>query len=97
MILKKNYYPYIYKRSLMFLNLENKNEDVNSENKDNSNFKKELISFLKDLVIIIFIVFVIRTFFVLPFQISGQSMYDSYYDKEFIIVNRFEYLKLPVL
>jgi signal peptidase I len=81
----------------MFLNLENKNEDASLENKDNSNFKKELISFLKDLIIIIFIVFVIRTFFVLPFQISGQSMYDSYYDKEFIIVNRFEYLKFPLV
>jgi signal peptidase I len=80
----------------MFLNLENKNEDSNIENKDNSNFKKELLSFLKDLVVIVIIVFIIRTFFILPFQISGQSMYDSYYDKEFIIVNRFEYLDLPL-
>ncbi|MFA5917807.1 MAG: signal peptidase I [Candidatus Gracilibacteria bacterium] len=52
---------------------------------------KEIISFLKDLLIIGVIVFVIRTFFILPFQINGQSMYESYYDGEFIIVDRFSY------
>jgi signal peptidase I len=52
---------------------------------------KEIISFLKDLLIIWVIVFVIRTFFILPFQINGQSMYESYYDGEFIIVDRFSY------
>lgn len=81
-------------------NIENKN-DVNPEeskkidNSNMNNFRKEMFSFLKDLVIIIIIVFIIRTFVVLPFQISWQSMYDSYYDKEFIIVNRFEYLNFP--
>ncbi len=58
--------------------------------------KHEVLDFLKDLVIIVCIVLFIRTFFVLPFQISWQSMYDSYYDKEFIIVDRFSYLELPV-
>jgi len=53
--------------------------------------KKEVISFFKDLLIIWVIVFVIRTFFILPFQINGQSMYESYYDGEFIIVDRFSY------
>lgn len=53
--------------------------------------KKEIISFFKDLLIIWVIVFVIRTFFILPFQINGQSMYESYYDGEFIIVDRFSY------
>jgi signal peptidase I len=80
----------------MILNFENK-EELDKENKNSSNnFRKELFSFLKDLIIIIAIVFFIRTFLILPFQISGQSMYDSYYDREFIIVNRFEYLKLPI-
>ena len=54
-------------------------------------FKEELFDFLKDLIIIIGVVLVVRTFVILPFQISGQSMYDSYYDKEFIIVDRFSY------
>lgn len=56
------------------------------------NFKQEVIDFFKDLIIIIAIVLVVRTFLILPFQISGQSMYDSYYDREFIIVDRFSYL-----
>ena len=33
----------------------------------------------------------------MPFQINGQSMYDSYYDREFIIVDRFSYLDIPVI
>lgn len=53
--------------------------------------KDEAIDFIKDLVIIIWVVLMVRTFIILPFQISGQSMYDSYYDKEFIIVDRFSY------
>ncbi len=31
----------------------------------------------------------------MPFQINGQSMYESYYDKEFIIVDRLSYLNIP--
>lgn len=50
--------------------------------------KKEILDFLKDLVVIFVIVFIIRTFIAMPFQINGQSMYWSYYNKEFIIVDR---------
>lgn len=57
-----------------------------------STLKQEILDFLKDLIVIIIIVLIIRTFIVLPFQISGLSMYSSYYDKEFIIVDRFSYL-----
>jgi len=53
--------------------------------------KKEVIDFIKDIIVILIIVFIIRTFFILPFQINGQSMYQSYYDGEFIIVDRFSY------
>lgn len=53
---------------------------------------QEVIGFLIDLIIIIAIVIIVRTFFILPFQISGQSMYESYYDAEFIIVDRLSYL-----
>lgn len=59
-------------------------------------FFTEARDFLKDLIIIVAVVMVVRTFFVMPFQINGQSMYDSYYDKEFIIVDRFSYQDLPV-
>lgn len=54
-------------------------------------FRQELIEFIRDFIIIIAVVLIVRTFVILPFQISGQSMYDSYYDKEFIIVDRFSY------
>ena len=51
----------------------------------------EIIDFLKDLVTIIVIVVIIRSFIAMPFQINWQSMYESYYDKEFIIVDRLSY------
>jgi signal peptidase I len=62
---------------------------------DKKEFRTEVIDFIKDLVIIVLIVLFIRTFLVEPFQISGQSMSDSYYDKEFIIVDRLSYLDIP--
>jgi len=62
-----------------------------------SNFQSEALDFLKDVIIIIVIVMIIRTFFVMPFQINGQSMADSYYDREFIIVDRLSYREFPVL
>lgn len=55
----------------------------------------EALDFLKDMVIIICIVLIVRTFLVMPFQINGQSMYDSYYDKEFILVDRLSYRDIP--
>lgn len=60
-------------------------------------FTGEALDFLKDLVIIFIIVMVIRTYFVMPFQINGQSMADSYYNKEFIIVDRLSYRNIPFL
>ncbi len=33
----------------------------------------------------------------MPFQINGQSMYESYYDKEFIIVDRLSYRDIPLI
>ena len=52
----------------------------------------EPILFLKDLLIILLIVLIIRLFIAMPFQISWTSMKDSYYDREFIIVDRISYL-----
>lgn len=59
-------------------------------------FKKEAFDFLKDIIIIVAVVFFIRTFLMMPFQINGQSMYAPYYDKEFIIVDRLSYREFPV-
>ncbi|MDQ7008945.1 MAG: signal peptidase I [Candidatus Gracilibacteria bacterium] len=57
---------------------------------DNENdLTKEIIDFFKDLVIIVIVVKLITMFLVSIFIINGQSMYGSYYDKEFILVDRF--------
>lgn len=52
----------------------------------------EILDFFKDLLIIVVVVVIIRNFIAMPFQISGQSMYSSYYDREFIIVDRISYI-----
>jgi len=71
---------------------KNKKEESEIENKG---VLKEFLDLWKDLAIIIIVVLFIRSFLVMPFQINGQSMYDSYYDREFIIVDRFSYLTVP--
>lgn len=53
--------------------------------------KNDVIDFFKDLVFIVIVVLIIKTFIAMPFQINWQSMYSSYYDKEFIIVDRLTY------
>ncbi|NVP17812.1 signal peptidase I [Candidatus Gracilibacteria bacterium] len=63
---------------------------LKSEKKEGNH--SEILDFFKDLIIIIVIVVVVRSYIAMPFQISGQSMYSSYYDREFIIVDRISYL-----
>ncbi len=53
--------------------------------------KGEVIPFIKDVIVIIFIVLLMQRFLIMPFLISGSSMFESYYDKEFIIVDRISY------
>jgi len=60
-------------------------------------FTQESLDFLKDIIIIIAVVIVIRTYLVMPFQINGQSMYASYYDKEFIMVDRLSHRDIPLI
>ena len=52
------------------------------------NLKDEIKDFLKDVAIIILVVVFVRTFLFVPFQINGSSMNESYYDREFIIVDK---------
>ena len=56
-----------------------------------SDFYNELKDFFKDIAIIITIVVVVKVFLFVPFQINGSSMDESYYDKQFIIVDRLSY------
>lgn len=63
---------------------------------ETNNTLREFIGFMRDIVIIFIIVIVIRSFVVTPFRINGSSMEMSYHDKEYIIVDKFSYLNLPV-
>ncbi len=45
-----------------------------------------------NIVIIVAIVGIIRTFIVSPFQIEGNSMVDTLEHKEYIVINKFRYL-----
>jgi signal peptidase I len=45
-----------------------------------------------NIVIIVAIVAIIRTFVVSPFQIEGNSMIDTLEHKEYIVINKFRYL-----
>jgi len=52
---------------------------------------KELIDFVRDVAIILAIVLFVRSYFVSPFQINGNSMETSYHSNEYILVNKFSY------
>lgn len=51
-----------------------------------------LFDVILNIVIIVAIVAVIRTFVVSPFQIEGNSMVDTLEHKEYIVINKFRYL-----
>lgn len=65
--------------------------------KQNINKLTEAKDFLKDMLIVIAIVLVIRAFLVMPFQISWPSMLDSFYDREFILVDRLTHRDIPLI
>lgn len=52
---------------------------------------QEVVAFIRDVIIIVISVLLVRTYLVAPFQISGDSMETSYHHKEFILVNKFSY------
>lgn len=52
---------------------------------------QEFIDFFRDVIVILIVVLIVRTYIAAPFQISGDSMKESYYDREFILVNKFSY------
>lgn len=85
---EKNKTPKMFKKIKKYFSSNKKDTKKIEEEKD---FIGEVKDFMKDLVIIVILVLLIRTFLAMPFQINGQSMYSSYYDKEFIIVDRLSY------
>jgi signal peptidase I len=61
-----------------------------------TNFRRSFLFHVFDvtlnIVIIVAIVALIRTFVVSPFQIEGNSMIDTLEHKEYIVINKFRYL-----
>ena len=51
-----------------------------------------LFDVLLNIVIIVAIVGVIRTFLVSPFQVEGSSMVDTLEDKQYIVINKLTYI-----
>ena len=66
----------------------------NKDSEQEKSFSSEVIDFFKDLIIIVVVVKIVTIFLVSVFIINGQSMYGSYYDKEFILVDRFSTLEI---
>lgn len=64
------------------------------ESEESGSFASEVMDFFKDLVVIVVVVKVVTVFLVSVFIINGQSMYASYYNKEFILVDRFSTLEI---
>jgi signal peptidase I len=51
----------------------------------------EIILFLRDICIILWIVLLLRTYIASPFRINGSSMESSYHNNELIIVDKISY------
>ncbi len=52
---------------------------------------KEIIKIIYPYVIIIVVVLLIKNFIVAPIQVNGDSMYDTLYDKDIMILNKIGY------
>lgn len=53
-----------------------------------SNFKKEILSYIKIIVITAVVVFGCKQFLFAPIKVQGASMYPTYHDKDIIIVSK---------
>lgn len=68
------------------------NTSQNTENPELSEATYTMTSFIKflrDFVIVFLLAFAMRSFLMTPFQIKGESMENSYFNQEFILVNTF--------
>ncbi|MCR5794404.1 MAG: signal peptidase I [Solobacterium sp.] len=59
--------------------------------KENVNIKNEIISFLKEIVICFLLVFLMKTFILMPVQVRGESMLPTLKDKELAFSNLIGY------
>ena len=56
-----------------------------------SNKKKDFIDFIKYVVIAILIVIPVRMFIAQPFIVSGESMYSTFLDGDYLIIDEISY------
>lgn len=65
--------------------------NLNVENTKNSGLKSffELIRYV---VVALIVVFIVRTYIAQPFVVSGSSMYPTFEDREYLIVDEISYL-----
>jgi signal peptidase I len=59
--------------------------------KKNSNKKKDFLDFIKYIVIAILIVIPVRMFIAQPFIVSGESMYSTFLDGDYLIIDEISY------
>lgn len=52
---------------------------------------REWILFLRDICIILIVVLTVREYLLAPFRISGESMESSYFDREFILIDKLRF------
>jgi len=71
---------------------ESESPIANKELTETKNTFREFIQFFRDIIIILVVVIIIRSFVITPFRINGSSMESSYHDKEYILVDKFSYL-----
>ncbi|NCU28063.1 MAG: signal peptidase I [Candidatus Moranbacteria bacterium] len=67
-------------------NLDDKGEDIKQSSK-----KKDVLDFIKYVVIAILIVIPIRIFIAQPFVVSGESMFPTFLDGDYLIVDEVSY------
>ncbi len=75
-------------------NLEQR-EPQTKEKKTKNVSIKEVFLFFKDFILIFWIFYLFIQFIIWPSQISWNSMDSNFYNKEYILVNKFSYLNLP--
>lgn len=68
------------------------NEEQILEPKNKEKKKETLFDFIKYLVVAVLIVIPIRMFIAQPFIVSGESMYPTFLDRDYLIIDEISYL-----
>jgi len=72
--------------------MENNNGQIDKKDSPKLNKKDSLWDIIKFVIIAIIIVIPIRMFIAQPFVVSGESMFSTFNDGEYLIVDEISYL-----